>query len=61
MPGHRRVDIGRKMPQNDRVGEHLSSRRVYVLNKNDAVQIQSIEVKWRIKPPHNNVLYEGCW
>jgi len=33
------VAIGRKMPQEDRVGEHLASGRVYVLSKNDTVQI----------------------
>jgi len=31
--------IGRKMPQKDGVGEHLSSGRVLVLSKNDAGQI----------------------
>jgi len=40
MPGHTRMAIGRKMPQEDRVGDHLASGRVYVLSKNNTVQIR---------------------
>jgi hypothetical protein len=40
MSGHTRVAIGRKMRHEDHVEEQLASERVYVLSKNDTVQIR---------------------